>query len=94
MDLGRPAGLGLSFPKPDRCVSDFTDEIEFLLDHLDVDRFVALGWSMGGPYAAACAARLSERVRRSHRRQTKRAGTALRSPARPRTSCRARRTRS
>jgi pimeloyl-ACP methyl ester carboxylesterase len=62
ISVDRP-GLGLSFPKPDRSVVDFTDEIGFLLDHLGVDDVVVVGWSMGGPYAAACAARLPDRVR-------------------------------
>jgi pimeloyl-ACP methyl ester carboxylesterase len=60
--VDRP-GLGLSFPNPDRSVADFSDDIGCLLDHLGLDDVVAVGWSMGGPYAAACAARLPDRVR-------------------------------
>ena len=32
------------------------------MDHLGIDHFIAVGWSMGGPYAAACAALLPDRV--------------------------------
>jgi pimeloyl-ACP methyl ester carboxylesterase len=56
-------GIGLSSPHPDRRVSDFTNDIACLVDHLGIDDFIALGWSMGGPYAAACAALLRPRVR-------------------------------
>jgi pimeloyl-ACP methyl ester carboxylesterase len=61
ISVDRP-GLGLSFPHPDRCVADFADDIEQLAEYLAVDRFVVVGWSMGGPYAAACAALLADRV--------------------------------
>ena len=56
-------GIGISSPHPDRGVSDFTKDIACLVDHLGIDRFIAVGWSMGGPYAAACAALLPDRVR-------------------------------
>lgn len=55
-------GLGLSSPHVGRTVADFADDIRQLLDRLNVDRFVSTGWSMGGPYAAGCAAVLRERV--------------------------------
>lgn len=55
-------GLGLSSPHPDRRVSDFCNDIAYLVDHLGIDHFVTVGWSMGGPYAAACAALLPARV--------------------------------
>ncbi len=59
--VDRP-GLGLSWPKPGRTVADWADDVAELADHLGVERFHVLGWSMGGPYAAACAARLGDRV--------------------------------
>jgi pimeloyl-ACP methyl ester carboxylesterase len=60
--VDRP-GLGLSSPHPDRTVCDFARDVGCLVDHLRVEQFVALGWSMGGPYAAACAFLQPDRVR-------------------------------
>ena len=62
ISVDRP-GLGLSFPQPDRSVADFADDIRCLLDHLGLEGVVAVGWSMGGPYTAAFAARCPARVR-------------------------------
>ena len=59
--VDRP-GLGLSWPQPGRTVADFAADVEELADHLGIDRFRVVGWSMGGPYAAAVAARLPQRV--------------------------------
>jgi pimeloyl-ACP methyl ester carboxylesterase len=59
--VDRP-GLGLSWPQPGRTVADFAADVEELADHLEVDRFRVVGWSMGGPYAAAVAARVPQRV--------------------------------
>jgi pimeloyl-ACP methyl ester carboxylesterase len=56
-------GLGLSWPQPGRTLVDFAADISQLANHLSVDRFFVVGWSMGGPYAAACAAALGDRVR-------------------------------
>lgn len=60
--VDRP-GLGLSSPNPDRTVGDFANDVVCLVDQLGVERFVTLGWSMGGPYAAACASLVPDRVR-------------------------------
>jgi pimeloyl-ACP methyl ester carboxylesterase len=57
-------GVGLSDPKPDRTVLDWAHDVAELLDHLDVDRFAVMGWSMGGQYAAAVAHALRHRVTR------------------------------
>ena len=46
-------GIGLSDPLPDRTILDWAHDIGELLDQIDVDRFAAMGWSMGGQYAAA-----------------------------------------
>lgn len=51
-------GLGVSDPLPDRTVADWTDDVADLADALDLGSFPVLGISGGGPYAAACAARL------------------------------------
>jgi len=59
--VDRP-GLGLSWPHPGRSVADFASDLEQLAGHLGVRRFRVVGWSMGGPYAAAVAACLSDRV--------------------------------
>jgi pimeloyl-ACP methyl ester carboxylesterase len=49
------AGYGTSTRRPDRTVSDVADDVADLLDHLDQDAFVTLGWSGGGPHSLACA---------------------------------------
>ena len=59
--IDRP-GLGLSWPQPGRTVADFPADLEQLADQLGIDRFHVVGWSMGGPYAAAVAARLPDRT--------------------------------
>lgn len=55
-------GYGRSDPLPDRRLVDWPDDVAALADHLSLDRFAVLGVSGGGPYAAACAARLPDRV--------------------------------
>jgi pimeloyl-ACP methyl ester carboxylesterase len=55
-------GYGLSEFKPERAIVDWTDDVRALADHLNLSRFAVLGISGGGPYAAACAARLAERL--------------------------------
>src|SRR5262245_46760084 len=57
-------GVGLSDPKPGRTVLDWAHDVVELLDLIDVDRFAAMGWSMGGQYAAAVARALPHRVTR------------------------------
>ena len=49
-------GLGVSDPKPDRTVADWSADVADLATALDLDSFPVLGVSGGGPYAAACAA--------------------------------------
>ena len=51
-------GLGVSDPLPNRTVADWTDDVSDLANALGLDSFSVLGVSGGGPYAAACAARL------------------------------------
>jgi pimeloyl-ACP methyl ester carboxylesterase len=55
-------GLGLSDPKPGRQLLDWTADVEALADILEIERFFLIGISGGGPYAAACAYRLANRL--------------------------------
>lgn len=55
-------GLGLSDPDPNRTIPGFADDVASLADHLSLGRFPLAGISGGGPYAAACGARLGNRL--------------------------------
>jgi pimeloyl-ACP methyl ester carboxylesterase len=55
-------GVGLSDFKPRRRVSDWADDTAALADHLHLDRFAVLGYSLGGPHALACAYKLPNRL--------------------------------
>ena len=60
-------GYGGSTPRSSsevvsRIADDVTDSVS-VLDHLDIDQFLTLGWSGGGPRALACAALLPDRCR-------------------------------
>lgn len=55
-------GYGQSDPRPDRRILDWPDEVSFLLNKLEIDRFRVLAYSMGAPYALACAHAMPERV--------------------------------
>jgi pimeloyl-ACP methyl ester carboxylesterase len=55
-------GIGRSTFQPGRRLLDWPSDVAALADVLGLDRFAIMGWSSGGPYAAACAARLGERV--------------------------------
>ncbi|HYF62607.1 MAG TPA: alpha/beta hydrolase [Herpetosiphonaceae bacterium] len=59
--VDRP-GIGKSDPKPGRSLADWADDVRELADQLGIGRFGVAGASAGGPYAAACAFRLPERV--------------------------------
>jgi pimeloyl-ACP methyl ester carboxylesterase len=68
LDLGvrllspdRP-GIGLSTFQPGRRLLDWPADVAALADALGIDRFAVMGWSCGGPYAAVCGARMSDRV--------------------------------
>jgi pimeloyl-ACP methyl ester carboxylesterase len=54
-------GIGLSSPL-DYSVADYPAQLGALADALGVDRFAVWGYSGGGPYAAACAALMPQRV--------------------------------
>jgi pimeloyl-ACP methyl ester carboxylesterase len=60
--VDRP-GIGLSDRLKGRRLLDWPSDVEQLLDHLGLDEVTIVGWSGGGPYAAACAFLLRERVR-------------------------------
>lgn len=59
--VDRP-GMGLSDFQLRRALVDWPDDVAQLASSLELDRFAALGISGGGPYAAACAWKLSDRL--------------------------------
>jgi pimeloyl-ACP methyl ester carboxylesterase len=68
LDLGirlvspdRP-GIGRSTFLPGRRLLDWPADVAALTDALGIDRFAVMGWSSGGPYAAVCGARMSDRI--------------------------------
>jgi pimeloyl-ACP methyl ester carboxylesterase len=61
--VDRP-GYGLSDPLPKRKLTDWPKDVVELADHLGHERFAVVGMSGGGPYAAACAYALKERLTR------------------------------
>jgi pimeloyl-ACP methyl ester carboxylesterase len=60
--VDRP-GIGLSDALPGRRLLDWPTDVAELANQLRLDRFAIVGWSGGGPYAAACGAALADRVR-------------------------------
>jgi len=55
-------GIGGSTRQPGRTLLDWPGDVAQLADHLGAERFSLMGWSLGGPYAAACAYALADRV--------------------------------
>jgi len=55
-------GFGLSDFQPGRKLIDWPNDVRAIADHLGIERFAVAGVSGGGPYTAACAALLPERV--------------------------------
>ena len=55
-------GTGLSDFKRGRKILDWPDDVIELADALQLDRFAVLGISGGGPYAAACAFKIPQRL--------------------------------
>ncbi len=53
--ISRP-GYGTSARRPGRSVAGAVEDVRAVLDALGRDRYVAVGWSGGGPHALACAA--------------------------------------
>ena len=58
-------GVGLSDRSPGHDTADWAEDVRELLDQLAIDRVAVVGWSLGGQYALAVAARLRERVTRT-----------------------------
>lgn len=61
--LDRP-GIGRSGAARLRPLGDWAADVATLMNRLDVDEYGVVGFSAGGPYALACAARTPERVTR------------------------------
>lgn len=59
--LDRP-GFGLSDFQPGRRIVDWPNDVVEAADALGVERFAVIGISGGGPYAAACAAKVPPRL--------------------------------
>jgi pimeloyl-ACP methyl ester carboxylesterase len=55
-------GYGLSDVQKDRTYLDWPGDVSELADQLGIERFAVLGWSSGGPYAAAVARRIPQRL--------------------------------
>jgi pimeloyl-ACP methyl ester carboxylesterase len=55
-------GYGLTTADPSFTILGWPDLVTSLADVLGLDRFAVVGYSGGGPYAIACAARLPDRV--------------------------------
>jgi pimeloyl-ACP methyl ester carboxylesterase len=55
-------GIGRSDRAPGHSTVDWVDDVRQLLDALELERVAVMGWSLGGQYAAAVAARLRDRV--------------------------------
>lgn len=55
-------GFGLSTYQRKRTLADWASDVSALADHLGLARFGVAGVSGGGPYAAACAALLPQRI--------------------------------
>ena len=59
--IDRP-GFGLSDFKPKRALVDWPNDVTELANSLGIDQFSILGVSGGGPYAAACAHQMPDRL--------------------------------
>ena len=62
--IDRP-GMGLSDYQPRRTFVDWPDDVIQVAAALGLDHFAVLGISGGGPFAAACASKLSDRLTRA-----------------------------
>lgn len=58
-------GIGLSDYLENRKLLDWPDDIVELADHLGIKKFSLMGVSGGGPYVAACAYKIPERIIRA-----------------------------
>ncbi|MEJ2249808.1 MAG: alpha/beta hydrolase [Candidatus Lokiarchaeota archaeon] len=55
-------GVGLSDFQKNRTLLDWPDDMVELADHLGLEKFGVIGVSGGGPYAAACAYKIPDRL--------------------------------
>jgi pimeloyl-ACP methyl ester carboxylesterase len=55
-------GFGLSDYQEDRSLLDWPKDVSELADRLGIDRFAVIGWSSGGPHAAAVAHGIPQRL--------------------------------
>lgn len=55
-------GYGYSDFQEGRQLLDWPDDVRQLANHLDLDQFSLIGYSGGGPYAAACAQQIPDRL--------------------------------
>jgi pimeloyl-ACP methyl ester carboxylesterase len=55
-------GVGRSDRQPGRTLLDWPADVAELTTALGIDRFAVVGWSLGGPFATACAFAFPERV--------------------------------
>jgi pimeloyl-ACP methyl ester carboxylesterase len=58
-------GFGLSDFKPGRTFADWPDDVVEFADALHLERFAVMGYSSGGPYSAACAWKIPQRLTRA-----------------------------
>ncbi len=59
--VDRP-GMGLSDYQTNRRILDWSQDVIALANHLNMERFSILAYSLGGPYGLACAFSISERL--------------------------------
>jgi pimeloyl-ACP methyl ester carboxylesterase len=61
ISFDRP-GFGRSDHKKGRTIASWADDVVEAAGQLGIDRFAVIGYSGGGPYAAACAERIPQRL--------------------------------
>ena len=61
ISVDRP-GIGLSDFQSDRRPLDWPVDVLALADHINIERFAVLAYSLGGPYGAVCAYAIPERL--------------------------------
>lgn len=59
--VDRP-GMGLSDFQSNRRLLDWSNDVIALANHLNIERFSVLAYSLGGPYGMACAYAIPERL--------------------------------
>lgn len=59
--IDRP-GMGLSDYQPGRRILDWPQDVVALANHLNIERFSILAYSLGGPYGLACALSIPQRI--------------------------------